>query len=92
MRIVHEHEREATGEAGQHLLQRDLRDRAVGTWLRSNSTATSSATSAESVVESSSARGSCINPGSIPSCWASSTVLVRLPLWPSAKPASPTDR
>ena len=32
------------------------------------------------------------SPGSIPRCSASSAVLVRLPLWPSAKPASPTER
>ncbi|GIU89634.1 MAG: hypothetical protein KatS3mg010_0733 [Acidimicrobiia bacterium] len=31
-------------------------------------------------------------PGSIPSSAARSTVFVRFPLWPSEKPASPTDR
>ena len=31
-------------------------------------------------------------PGSIPSSPASSSVLVRLPLCPSANPASPTER
>jgi hypothetical protein len=35
---------------------------------------------------------SAVRPGSIPRPSASSAVLVRLPLWPSAKPASPTDR
>ena len=47
--------------------------------------------SAESVVESKLV-SSGVMPGSIPRPAASSAVLVRLPLWPSAKPASPTDR
>ena len=56
------------------------------------SAAISSATSAESVVESRSLSPGNM-PGNIPSCSASSAaVLVRLPLWPSANPASPTER
>ena len=55
------------------------------------SCATSSATRAESVVESRSNSGAVI-PGSIPTRCANCTVLVRLPLWPRAKPASPTER
>ena len=53
--------------------------------------ATSSATSAESLVESSSRSVGTI-PGSIPTFAASSSVFVRFPLWPSANPASPTER
>ncbi len=53
--------------------------------------ATNSATRAESVVESRSNSGA-VMPGSIPMRSASFTVFVRLPLWPRAKPASPTER
>ena len=53
--------------------------------------AISSATSAESVVESNSVSAAVI-PGSMPSDAASSAVFVRLPLWPSENPASPTER
>ena len=48
-----------------------------------NDCASNSATTSESVA---------MDPGSMPTFSASSAVLVRLPLWPSAKPARPTGR
>ena len=48
-----------------------------------NERASSSATTSLSVA---------IEPGSMPTFSASAIVLVRLPLWPSAKPARPTGR
>ena len=74
----------APARRGQHLLAARARGRGRRSAASSSySRASSSPISSLSEVST---------PGSMPSSPASSSVLVRLPLWPSAKPASATDR
>ena len=89
--VVHEHEREAAPQPGQDPLQRALQVAAVGAGLVGYSRASSSATSAESVVESRPRlveRGPAASRAPRPArrCWSGCRC------GPRAKPASPIDR
>ena len=77
---------------GQHALERELEVAAVGARLRRVLVGDELGDERGVGGGVELGRRRARSPGSMPSCSASSTVLVRLPLCPSAKPASPTER